>query len=60
MCEAEEERRLAAVIAGVERRQVIYCKRIYNFLCSMLVLHQLLCVLFTLHGIFMHFQELTY
>jgi hypothetical protein len=26
----------------------------------MLVLHQLLCVLFTLHGIFMHFLELTY
>jgi hypothetical protein len=35
-------------------------KRIYNFLCSMLVLHQLLCVLFTLRGIFMHFLELTY
>jgi hypothetical protein len=26
----------------------------------MLVLHQLLYVLFTLHGIFMHFLELTY
>jgi hypothetical protein len=35
-------------------------KRIYNFCCSMLVLHQLLCVLFTLCGIFMHFPELTY
>jgi hypothetical protein len=39
---------------------VIRCKRIYNFLCSILVLHQLLYVLFTLHGIFMHFLELTY
>jgi hypothetical protein len=35
-------------------------KRIYNFVCSMLVLHQLLCVLFTLRGIFMHFPELNY
>jgi hypothetical protein len=34
---------------------VIRCKRIYNFWCSMLVLNQLLCVLFTLRGIFMHF-----
>jgi hypothetical protein len=39
---------------------VIRRKRIYNFRCSMLVLHQLLCVLFTLCGIFMHFLELTY
>jgi hypothetical protein len=39
---------------------VISLKRIYNFLCSMLILHQLLCVLFTLRGIFMHFLELTY
>jgi hypothetical protein len=36
------------------------CKRIYDFLCSMLVLQQLVYVLFTLHGIFMHFLELTY
>jgi hypothetical protein len=39
---------------------LIRCKRIYNFLCSMLVLHELLYVLFTLHRIFMHFSELTY
>jgi hypothetical protein len=39
---------------------VIRLKRIYNFWCSMLVLHQLLHVLFTLHDIFMHFLELTY
>jgi hypothetical protein len=39
---------------------VIRCKRINKFLCSMLVVHQFLCVLFTLRGIFMHFLELTY
>jgi hypothetical protein len=39
---------------------MIRCKRIYNFLCSMLVVHQLLYVLFTLCGIFMHFLELAY
>jgi hypothetical protein len=44
-----------------ESRNVIRCKRIYNFfLCSMLVLHQWLYVLFILRGIFMHFRELTY
>jgi hypothetical protein len=39
---------------------LIHCKCIYNFSCSMIVLHQLLYVLFTLLGIFMHFPELTY
>jgi hypothetical protein len=39
---------------------LIRWKCIYNFLCSMLVLHQLLYVLFTLRGVFMHFLELTY
>jgi hypothetical protein len=39
---------------------LIHLKRIYNFLCSMLVLHQLLYVLFTLRSIFMRFLELTY
>jgi hypothetical protein len=39
---------------------LIRLKCIYNFLCSMLVLHQLLCVLFTLRGIFMHSPKLTY
>jgi hypothetical protein len=34
---------------------VIRLKHIYNFLCSMLILHQLLCVLFTLRSIFMYF-----
>ena len=39
---------------------LIRCKRIYNFLCSMLVLHQFIYVLLTLRGTFMHFPELTY
>jgi hypothetical protein len=55
--------RRCTVIAGwggVDQRRVIRCNHIYNFLCSMLVLHQLLYVLFTLCGIFMHFLELTY
>jgi hypothetical protein len=39
---------------------VIRLKHIYNFRCSMLVLHHLLHVLFTLRGIFMRFPELTY
>jgi hypothetical protein len=40
--------------------QVIRLKRIYNFRCSMLILHHLLHVLFTLRDIFMRFPELTY
>jgi hypothetical protein len=39
---------------------VIRLKRIYNFWCSMLVLHHVLHVLFTLRGVFMRFPELTY
>jgi hypothetical protein len=39
---------------------LIRLKRIYNFWCSMLVLHHLLHVLFTLRGVFMWFTELTY
>jgi hypothetical protein len=39
---------------------LIRLKRIYNFWCSMLVLHHLLHVLFTLSGVFMRFPELTY
>jgi hypothetical protein len=39
---------------------LIRCKRIYNFRCSMLVLHQLIYVLFTLRRIFMYFLELAY
>ena len=35
-------------------------KRIYNFWCSMLVLHEFLYVLGALCGIIMHFLELTY
>jgi hypothetical protein len=39
---------------------MIRLKRIYNFLCSMLVLHHFIWVLITLRGIFMHFLELTF
>ena len=39
---------------------LIQCKCIYNFWCSMLVLHQFLYVLITLRCTFMHFLELTY
>jgi hypothetical protein len=38
-------------------RLMIHRKCIYNFLCSMLVLHQLLCVLFILCSIFYIFSE---
>jgi hypothetical protein len=38
---------------------MIRLKRIYNFWCSMLVLHHFLHVLFTLRGVFMRFLELT-
>jgi hypothetical protein len=38
---------------------LIRCKHIYNFWCSKLVLHQLVYVLITLRGVFMHFLELT-
>ena len=40
--------------------RLIRCKRIYNFLCSMLVLYLLSYVLSTLWSIFTHFMELTY
>jgi hypothetical protein len=46
--------------AGVKLGDAWYVSNVYNFSWSMLVLHQLLCVLFTLHGIFMHFTELAY
>jgi hypothetical protein len=41
-------------------RRLIRLKHIYNIRCSMLVLHHLLHVLFTLRGIFMQFLELTH
>jgi hypothetical protein len=46
--------------AAVRRRAVIRLKRIYNFLCSMLVYTLFALCFVTLHGIFMHFPELTY
>jgi hypothetical protein len=39
---------------------LIRFKRIYNFLCFMLVLYQLLCILFILRGVFMCFLKLIY
>jgi hypothetical protein len=39
---------------------VIPLKRIYNFLCSMLVYTLFTLCSVTLCGIFMHFPELTY
>jgi hypothetical protein len=39
---------------------VIRLKRIYNFLCSMLVYTPFALCFVTLRGIFMHFPELTY
>jgi hypothetical protein len=42
------------------RRSLIRLKRIYNFLCSMLVFTPFALCFVTLHGIFMQFLELTY
>jgi hypothetical protein len=39
---------------------VIRLKRIYNFLCSMLVYIPFAFYFVTLRGVFMHFPELTY
>jgi hypothetical protein len=39
---------------------VIRLKRIYNFLCSMLVYAPFALWFVTLRGVFMHFPELTY
>jgi hypothetical protein len=45
---------------GVEGRAVIRLKRIYNFLCSILVYTPFGLCFVTLCGIFMYFLELTY
>jgi hypothetical protein len=42
---------------GDRASSLIRCKRIYNFLCSMLVLHQLLYVLSILCGTFMIYLD---
>jgi hypothetical protein len=47
---------LRASVVCRSRRSLIHCKCIYNFLCSMIILHQLLYVLFTLRGIFYAFS----
>jgi hypothetical protein len=42
------------------RQSMIRLKRIYNFLCSMLVYAPFALCFVTLRGVFMHFLELTY
>jgi hypothetical protein len=51
---------LMSILQKFASDPLIRRKRIYNFLCSMLDFHQLIYVLFTLRGIFLHFLELTY
>jgi hypothetical protein len=41
-------------------RVLIHLKRIYNFLCSMLIYTPFALCFVSLRGIFMHFLELTY
>jgi hypothetical protein len=41
-------------------KSLIHLKRIYNFLCSMLVFIPFAYCFVTLRGTFMHFPELTY
>ena len=49
-----------ALSSTMPSRAMIRYKRIYNFLCSMLILCILLHVLHTLYSIFIHFWVLTY
>jgi hypothetical protein len=51
---------LMSILQKIASGPLIRRKHIYNFLCSMLGFHQLIYVLFTLRGIFLHFLELTY
>jgi hypothetical protein len=51
------DRRGVSIMFGV---LLIRLKRIYNFLCSMLVYAPFALCFVTLHGVFMHFPELTY
>jgi hypothetical protein len=50
----------ARIMGGMEEGGLIRLKRIYNFLCSMLVYAPFALCFVTLRGIFMHFPELTY
>jgi hypothetical protein len=49
------------VIMPIIKASLLIClKRIYNFLCSMLVYTPFALCFVTLRGVFMHFPELTY
>jgi hypothetical protein len=52
--------KFASIVHPKTNGQVIRLKRIYNFLCSMLVYTPFALCFVTLCGIFMHFSELTY
>jgi hypothetical protein len=66
--EADRIRNVERELAGMKKmmeelRQgssLIHLKRIYKFLCSMLVYAPFALCFVTLRGIFMHFPELTY
>jgi hypothetical protein len=51
---------LGVIRLGLRQRRLIRLKCIYNFLCSMLVYAPFALFFVTLHGVFMHFPELTY
>jgi hypothetical protein len=57
---ASDKLHLLCVNRRLEGGRVIRLKRIYNFLCSMLVYTPFALCFVTLRGIFMHFPELTY
>jgi hypothetical protein len=61
-CELDAEDRVVNIfwVDGAARKALIRLKRIYNFLCSMLVYIPFSLSFVTLRGIFMHFLELTY
>jgi hypothetical protein len=48
-----------AIVVEVDE-DLVRLKRIYNFLCSMLVYAPFALCFVTLYGVFMHFSELTY
>jgi hypothetical protein len=51
---------LSLLRVSTSESMMLHLKRIYNFLCSMLVYAPFALCFVTLRGIFMHFLELTY
>jgi hypothetical protein len=51
---------LSFSLRGLATLLLIRPKRIYNFLCSMLIYTPFALCFVTLRGVFMHFPELTY